>query len=308
MKDNPLVSVVIPTYNRPIYLERCIKSVLKQSYKNIEIIVVDDNNPDTPARFETEKIMKKYLSNYRVRYLKHCCNKNGSAARNTGWRNSNGKYITFIDDDDIILPLKIEKQVQCMESLNEKWGACYTGYKIKKPNGSIQISNEKRQGKRYVDALMRTLFMGSGSNLFIRKKIVDEINGYDESFNRNQDIEFLARILEKYKIAFVDDYLLLIYQDSDRTESKTFEQLESYTLHYLKVFQNRINKLNPKEKENVISVISLERCRIAFYKKKYKTGINILIENRVRVAVVFRYIKYLIDRKISNQSYGFNCR
>ena len=58
----PLVSVIIPTYSRPTYLRRCLESVLNQTYKNIEIFVVDDNNPETEARIETEKIMNEYVN------------------------------------------------------------------------------------------------------------------------------------------------------------------------------------------------------------------------------------------------------
>ena len=86
MNNYPLVSIVIPTYSRPLYLKRCIESVLNQTYSNIEIFVVDDNNPDTEFRRDTEKIMSEYLNHKNVTYLQHECNKNGSAARNTGWK------------------------------------------------------------------------------------------------------------------------------------------------------------------------------------------------------------------------------
>lgn len=166
--NKPLVSIVIPTYSRPMYLERCIESVLGQTYCNIELIVVDDNNPNTNERLETEKVMEKYTNNEKVCYLKHSHNKNGSAARNTGWKHSKGKYITFIDDDDEINNKKIEKQVECLENLDDTWGACYTGYKIISEFEDDQISTENRSGDCYIDALMRTMFMGSGSNLFLR--------------------------------------------------------------------------------------------------------------------------------------------
>lgn len=187
---NPLVlvSVVIPTYKRPIYLKRAIDSVLNQTYENVELIVVDDNNPDTPARLETEDLMAHYSDNPKVKYLKHDKNRNGSAARNTGWRAATGEYITYLDDDDEIAPEKIAKQVHCLEALDISWGACYTAYYVHKSNGGYQVSSEKRSGTLYVEALMRTLFMGSGSNLLLRKSVVDEIGGYDESFERNQDI------------------------------------------------------------------------------------------------------------------------
>lgn len=305
VKKDILVSVVIPTYNRPIYLKRCIDSVINQTYKNIEIIVVDDNDPKTDARRETERVMSAYADIDNITYLRHECNKNGSAARNTGWRYSHGKYITFVDDDDVIECRKIEKQVECLEHLDSSWGACYTGYRLFKEHGDPQISSEKRFGDCYVAALMRTMFMGSGSNLFLRKSVVDEINGYDESFIRNQDIEFLVRVLEKYKLAHVDEMLLTIYQEGERP-NRSYEQLESVSEHYLSKFKKRIDVLNREDRERVYSVISLERCRVAFYKKKYWKGLKLLKDNKVKLKYVVKYCKYLLHRKLTGKSYGFD--
>lgn len=305
MECIPLISVVIPTYSRPIYLKRCIESVIKQTYKNIEIIVVDDNDPNTEERRLTERVMENFSSYSNVVYIQHDKNRNGSAARNTGWRHSKGEYITFIDDDDEIDAKKIEKQFQCLCSLDEDWGACYTGYLIVTNGGQSQKSAERRSGNCYIAALMRTMYLGSGSNLFLRKKVVDEIGGYDESFERNQDVEFLVRVLELYKIAYVDDCLLTIYQQGNRVK-KSFEQIDGYAKYYLKRFMPRIDKLNLEDKKRVLDVISLERCRVAFCHRKFNAGIKILRENEVSVFYRLHYIKYLVNRFITHKSYGFN--
>ena len=305
VKKETLVSVVIPTYNRPVYLKRCIDSVINQTYKNIEIIVVDDNDPKTDPRKETEQVMSGYAGIDKITYLKHDHNKNGSAARNTGWRHSRGEYITFIDDDDVIECTKIEKQVECLEHLDSSWGACYTGYRLFKEHGDWQISSENRNGDCYVAALMRTMFMGSGSNLFLRKSVVDEIGGYDETFIRNQDIEFLVRVLEKYKLAYVDEVLLTIYQEGQRP-NRSYEQLEKISEHYLSKFKKRIDALKPEDRERVYAVISLERCRGAFYKKKYWKGLKILKDNKVKLKYQIKYCKYLIHRILTHKSYGFD--
>lgn len=305
VKNDILVSVVIPTYNRPVYLKRCIDSVIDQTYKNIEIIVVDDNDPKTDARKETELLMRAYADIDNITYLQHEHNKNGSAARNTGWRHSQGKYITFIDDDDAIERTKIEKQVECLEQLDSSWGACYTGYRLVKEHGDPQISSEKRSGDCYVAALMRTMFMGSGSNLFLRKSVVDEMNGYDESFIRNQDVEFLVRVLENYKLAYVDEVLLTIYQEGERPK-RSYEQAASITEHYLAKFKKQIDALNPDDRERVYSVIALERCRGAFYRKKYLIGLKLLKDNKVKLKYQVRYCKYLIYRKLTHKSCGFD--
>lgn len=300
-----LVSVIIPTYSRPVFLKRCIDSVLEQTYKNIELIVVDDNDPDTDARRETELVMQSFADIGNVIYLKHEYNKNGSAARNTGWRHSHGKYITFIDDDDAMAPTRIEKLVVCMEQLDSSWGACYTGYRLLKAHGDSQISVEKRSGDCYVAALMRTLFVCGGSNLFLRSAVMDEVNGFDETFIRNQDIEFLVRVTEKYKLAYVDEVLLTIYQEGARP-NYTFAQLESVAEQYLSKFKERIDRLDPKEKERVYAVITLERCRSAFCKKEFGKGLKLLKENKVKLKYQLKYCTYLLHRKLTGKAYGFD--
>lgn len=304
-KKDVLVSVVIPTYNRPVYLKRCIDSVFNQTYRNVEIIVVDDNDPQTDARRETEHVMSAYADLDNITYLRHDHNKNGSAARNTGWRYSHGQYITFIDDDDVMEGTRIEKQVECLERLDSSWGACYTGYRLLKEHGDPQISSEKRFGDCYVAALMRTLYIRGGSNLFLRKSVVDEINGFDETFIRNQDLEFLVRVLEKYKLAYVDEILLTIHQEGERPDY-SYEQLESISQHYLSKFKDRINALNPEDRERVYSVIALERCRGAFFKKEYRKGLKLLKDNKVKLKYQVKYCKYLIHRKLTGKSYGFD--
>ncbi len=307
MSEMPLVSVVIPTYSRPVYLKRCVESVLKQTYSNIEILVVDDNNPGTESRLETERVMQEFRDNSQIIYLQHDKNRNGSAARNTGWRAAKGKYITFLDDDDEIAKTRIERQAACLENLDLSWGACYTAYRVLKAGGGYQVSAEKRSGECYVDALMRTMFMGSGSNLFLRKSVVDEIHGYDESFRRNQDIEFMTRALENYKLAYIDEELLTIHQEGERPQ-RTFEEVDGYAQYYLERFAERIDELEDDDRQRVKAVISLERFRVAVSYHRIKAGLKILKDNKVPGVFVIRYGRYIIRRILTHESYGFNGR
>lgn len=96
MKNLPLISVNITTYNRAKQLVRYVEAVKKQSYPNMEIIIVDDNSTDN-----TQTVIDPYLQDPRFLYIKHKINKGNAAARNTAWRNSKGEYIAFMDDDDI---------------------------------------------------------------------------------------------------------------------------------------------------------------------------------------------------------------
>jgi glycosyltransferase involved in cell wall biosynthesis len=301
--NNSLVSIVIPTYKRPTFLERAIESVRKQTYSPIEIIVVDDNDPDTDYRKETEILMEKYIGHY-ISYIKHDRNRNGSAARNTGWRAAQGKYITFLDDDDEISPNKIKAQVDCLEALDNTWGACYTAYHIHMKDGTIQHSSTSQSGDVYLRALMRTLYMGSGSNVLLRKSVVDEIGGYDESFNRNQDIEFMARAFKNYKVAYVPEDMLTIHYEI-RAINRTFDFVDGVTLFYLDKFKGHISKLNEHNRHRVLSVITLERARVACSYKEYKAAIEMLKDNNVTMTEVVKYICYLAYRYITKKSYGF---
>src|SRR3989338_8677774 len=99
------VSVIIPTHNRPELLKRAVKSVLNQTYKDLEVIVVDDG---------LEKRADETVNSFndsRLKYIQHPEEKGGSAARNTGIKNSSGEFIAFLDDDDEWLPEKLEIQI-----------------------------------------------------------------------------------------------------------------------------------------------------------------------------------------------------
>ena len=116
----PKVSVIIPTHKGSGVVQRAVDSVLRQTYKNIEIIVVDDNGRLSEEQLKTEEVLKTYINDGLIKYVPHEINKNGSAARNTGVRNSSGEYITLLDDDDEYLPDKVETQVNCFKTLSKR--------------------------------------------------------------------------------------------------------------------------------------------------------------------------------------------
>ena len=130
---NPLVSIIMPTYKGTDNICIAIDAALRQTYDNIEIIVVDDNGEGTENQIETEKLLQKYIKDNKIRYIRHKKNINGSAARNTGMKVSSGKYISFLDDDDdVLMPEKIEKQVRLFEQLDDGFGLVYcSGYVVK---------------------------------------------------------------------------------------------------------------------------------------------------------------------------------
>src|SRR5699024_76128 len=136
MTEQILASIIITTYNRPAMLERAIYSALNQTHSWVEVLVIDDNDPNTEARKLTEHLMAEYKDNEKIRYIKHPSNMNGAAARNTGIQFARGKYVTFLDDDDIYYPEKVAKQVELLESSSAD--AAYCGWE---KNGIREIPN-----------------------------------------------------------------------------------------------------------------------------------------------------------------------
>src|SRR5262245_13613113 len=102
LQQNPLVSVIIPCYNREKLVGETIESVLNQTYQNFEVIVVNDGSTDG-----TEEAIKRYTSDVRIHYLKHEVNKGIPTARNTGIKHAQGEYVAFLDSDDLFLPDKL---------------------------------------------------------------------------------------------------------------------------------------------------------------------------------------------------------
>jgi len=239
MSSKPLVSVVIPTYKRPDYLVRAVESVLNQTYTNVEVIVVDDNNPETEARTRTESIMKQFDGNPKLKYIKHERNKNGSAARNTGVRASKGEYVAFLDDDDEYTPKRLEAMLKRFSELPPDYGVCYSRYICRMPDGKDIISKEHREGDCFVNALLKELKIGFGSNNLVLRSAYDAIGGFDESFKRNQDHEFLIRLLQKYKIGYCDEVGLIINIHFEQRK----ERIEETLTHYAETFKPIVDTL-----------------------------------------------------------------
>ena len=123
MKDNGLVSVIMPSYNTAKYIGKSIESVIGQTYPYWELIIVDDCSTD-----DTDSVVAKYLSDTRIRYLKNEQNSGAAISRNYALREANGKWVAFLDSDDVWLPEKLETQIAFM--LKNDYKFTCTDYRI----------------------------------------------------------------------------------------------------------------------------------------------------------------------------------
>ena len=247
----PKVSVIIPTHKGSGVVQRAVDSVLRQTYKNIEIIVVDDNGRLSEEQLKTEEVLKTYINDGLIKYVPHEINKHGSAARNTGVRNSSGEYITLLDDDDEYLPDKVETQVKCFKTLSKEYGMIYCGIKVNYPYGSytrIPLTS----GDLFLDLLFHYVVIGSDT-LMVRKNCYEEIEGFDESFRRHQDFEFTARVAKKWKIKAVEKVGVVSYELNRNNPSQHDIQVK-HRRHYLKKMLPFMVELPNRTKRDVISV------------------------------------------------------
>lgn len=297
------VSVIIPTYGGGHFLERAIDSVLAQDYLDIEIIVVDDNGKGTPSQLRTQKIMEKYLDIPRIKYIVHDNNKNGAAARNTGFKHSTGKYIAFLDDDDVYLPSKIRLQVQQLEALDEEWSMCYCSHKVYKNGKLLRTEIKRKSGHLLFDVLTHKVTIGSTS-LLIRRSVYEKLGGFDESFKRHQDWEFTARVANMTKIVALD-YVGFERYLTFRNSPKSLNEAEYYMEHYLKKMEPLIKKFNKWEQKYIIvsnrlSILLrlLRKGKILTFIKKfneYNAGlIGLMYLLKAIISYVYRNIKQLI--------------
>ncbi|AGB38753.1 glycosyltransferase family 2 protein [Natronococcus occultus] len=209
MATPPLVSVVIPTYNRIDLLPKAIDSALRQTYNNLEIIVVDDCSTDGTR----ELLEERYESE--IQYLRHEKNRGGSAARNTGIEAASGEYIAFLDSDDEWLPQKVEKQVARLEELSEDWVATYCDFHQTRRSWLVETfdnifprTSGQEGGTELIEDLLTKQFAhGGSSSLVIRTATLNALDGFDERFQRHQDVELLLRLLQHGKLAYVDEEL-----------------------------------------------------------------------------------------------------
>lgn len=141
--ENNLVSIITPVYNGSKYIEQCIISVLNQSYKNIEMIIIDDGSTDN-----SENIIRKYTNNFSfIKYIKSSKNNGIWAARNIGIENAKGRFISFLDADDLYKKDKIKNQINFM--LQNKYSFTYTSYDLIDENN--KYLNKTIEAKEYED-------------------------------------------------------------------------------------------------------------------------------------------------------------
>jgi glycosyltransferase involved in cell wall biosynthesis len=191
----PKVSAVISTFNRADLVGRAIESVINQTYRNMEIIVVDDHSTDNTAE------VVKQFGESRVHYIRHERNKGGSAARNTGIKAATGEYIAFLDDDDEWVENKIERQLQYMQD----FGGVVCRSFIPSLNRMTQLYKKDTVNPR---DLRKGFIFGGGTSILLARADILKDTLFDENLASSQDWDLLVRLASKCKVAYIKEPLV----------------------------------------------------------------------------------------------------
>lgn len=264
--EKGLVSVVIPTYKRSELLQKAIDSVLNQTYKNIQLIVVNDNIIGDEYSQELYKLIEN-IHDDRLIFLEQEKHINGAAARNVGIRRATGEYIAFQDDDDYWEPEKIERQVALLSSLDKTWGAVSCLMRIYSHEKLVLAHLPYRDGSILMDILDRRTSMGTGA-LLIRREALDDVGYFDEALMRHQDLQLFAALTAKYKVK-LDRVYLHNRENKDAQNRPSADKLQAIKDAYFASIGYIMDTLTPAQRKRVRIMHDFE-CAYAFYRSGKK--------------------------------------
>lgn len=237
------VSVIIPTYNSAHYLGAAVKSVLEQTFTDYEILVIDDGSTD-----KTEEVIKQFGDS--VRYIRQA-NQGVSVARNHGIKECVGKYVAFLDADDVWMPAKLEKQIVALESASDS-KACYTEYiSVSDDMKPTELKRFRTNGSVLSDLLLRGNVVGPPSALMCERELFERLGGFDSSLSLCADWEMWIRLSLLTDLFFLKEPLVK-YRLHGSNMSKNARLLEEDTVKLLEKsfdIESLPNEIKSKRKE-----------------------------------------------------------
>lgn len=282
-----MVSVVIPTHNRADLIERAVKSVLNQTYKEFEIIIVSDGSTDN-----TDEVVER-LKNVdgRIRYISYSPGKGGNAARNTGIKEANYEYIAFLDDDDEWLPDKLEKQVEVLEN-DSRIGLVCTGVNIIYVDECISYeSRPKVRGDLSKKILIKN-YIGTTSTVLVKKKVLSKAGVFDIDLKARQDYDLWIRIAQHTNVGVVSEPCVNYYNNLGNNQIS----------HQTQKYEEATDYIRDKYKD-LYNNLDLEASN-QYYINSYLELVNRGMRNNDKKTAK-KYAKLAMKKKLNIKTIGF---
>lgn len=266
----PVVTVIIPTYDRVRFLARAIDSALEQTFTSLEVLVVDDGPTDAIAELVNAH------PDPRVRLVRHDRNRGVAAARNTGIANARGEFVAFLDDDDLWLPTKLERQVEVAERENAPvvhtlvFVADGDGnpYAHASEAGFRMFRQVAEAGYPYDLLLRRSSFFIN--TFLVRRECAERIGGFDEELAAVDDLDFVHRLRREYGLRLVDEPLAkYCFHSANHSHAKdptTWVRLAHKELTW-------VREANPPERRRIEAYLYMQIAQAAWIGGDYRRAV-----------------------------------
>ena len=308
MGNKPLISAVITSYKRtPEVVERALKSILSQTYENLEIIVVDDSPADFKLRDQVRDTVIKYGD--KVKYIRHEKNMGACVARNTGIDNSKGEYLAFLDDDDVWDKDKIKLQFEKMQESDAGLVYCDDILLNEVTDEKSKCNNVKFYRGNVYDILMKGNFIGGVSFPLIKRECFDTCGKFDPQQPAAQDYDMWVRIAEKYEIDYVDKPLVIYYVHEGECITKNPSKRIKGHERLLEKHRNYLRK-HPKIlaiRKRYIAVLyaqggRLSKCVSSLFCAYAKDFFNTKENFAATKKAARQYIKSIVEKRKNNHN------
>lgn len=211
-----LISVIMPVYNRAQTVDLAIQSVLRQSYPNFELIIVDDGSTDSTVEVVSG------LSDPRIVFLQLEQNSGAAFARNQGIKKSKGRMISFLDSDDYYEPDFLKISYQTLSETPPKIGFMWTGVRYHGIDGIKESSWAPAYKENTYITFLNDLQIGTGAGICIKREVFDICGLFDETLPAAEDTEFFLRISQRFDYVYTKDILVNIHKNSADRLSENF--------------------------------------------------------------------------------------
>jgi len=261
MSEEPTVSVVIPTYDRPEMLQRAVESVVAQTYDQIELVVVDG-----PSTHPATNIVDGFEGGFhRVCCVRKKVREGVTAARNTGLGLATGKFIAFLDDDDRWREDKLAAQVARFERLegDSKPGLVYSGVRQLGSGGTVNAVKRHDYAGNVFERLLGGNFIGTMSAIMVSQDVIEEVGEFDEDLPVWEDWDLYLRVAKEHEVYPVTEAHVDRYSGEHEQTSDDYETRREAAPKLLKKYRSDATERGRSTERRLVAGVELELARSA---------------------------------------------